>query len=105
MVCSQSDPMTSSTFEGLRTHTLMVRPVSAQLRLTRNCSSSPLRLVDGPRFHFDVSMEEVPVSLTQGQYAMLVKLLHVFGLRLKARRFLKWRPDTPVKERWVVGLV
>eukprot|EP00731_Ephydatia_muelleri_P014885 Em0008g605a len=98
MVCSQSDPMTSSTFEGLRTHTLMVRPVSAQLRLTRNCSSSPLRLVDGPRFHFDVSMEEVPVSLTQGQYAMLVKLLHVFGLRLKARRFLKWRPDTPVKE-------
>ena len=98
-VCYQPDLMTSSTFDGLQaSHTLIVRPISAQLKLTRNCTASPLRLEDGPRFHFDVSMEEIPVSLTQGQYAVLVKLFHVFGLRLKARKFLKWRPDASVKE-------
>ena len=103
-VCYQPDLMTSSTFGGLQaSHTLIVRPISAHLKLTRNCSASPLRLVDGPRFHFDLNMEEIPVSLTQGQYAMLVKLLHVFGLRFKARKFLKWRPDVSVKERHVIG--
>ncbi len=93
--------MTASTMSGLQPPTeFVIRPVSGCAKLTRNSVKTPLRIVDGPRFHLDVQLGEIPVVLTDQQYQTLVGLFEVVNLRLRAQRYRKWRPSAPVAERY-----
>ena len=100
-VVSQEEPMTASTMSGEQPPVeFIIRPVSGQAKLTRNCSKTSLRIVDGPRFHLDVQVDEIPVVLSDKQYQSLVNLFEVFGLRVRAQMYRKWRPNVAVKERF-----
>lgn len=44
----------------------------------------------------DMRLEEIPISLSDKQYCLLVKLLNTFKLRVRASRFKKWRPGVGV---------
>ena len=92
--------MTASTLSGLQPLAeFVIRPVSGQARLTRNSLKTPLRIVDGPRFHLDVQLGEIPMVLTDQQYQVLVALFEVFDLRFRAQRYQRWRPKVPIRER------
>ena len=99
---SWQQPMTANTISSLG-HPVeyIIQPVSGQAKLLRNCSKTPLRISDGPRFHLDVQFGEIPIVLCDHQYQAFVKLLEVFNLRFRAQMYQKWRPSVPVKERWV----
>ena len=93
-VLTQQEPMTASSLLGVQpTIECLIRPISGQARLTRNCSESPLKISDGPRLHLDVRVDEIPISLSDRQYHRLVKLLDAFKLRVRASKFQKWRPS------------
>ena len=104
-VSSWQQPMTASTISSLG-HPVeyIIQPVSGQAKLLRNCSKTPLRISDGPRFHLDIQFGEIPIVLCDHQYQAFVKLLEVFNLRFRAQLYQKWRPSVPVKERWVSSL-
>ena len=104
-VSSWQQPMTASTISSLG-HPVeyIIQPVSGQAKLLRNCSKTPLRISDGPRFHLDIQFGEIPIVLCDHQYQAFVKLLEVFNLRFRAQMYQKWRPSVPVKEWWVSSL-
>ena len=104
-VSSWQQPMTASTISSLG-HPVeyIIQPVSGQAKLLRNCSKTPLRISDGPRFHLDIQFGEIPIILCDHQYQAFVKLLEVFNLRFRAQMYQKWRPSVPVKEWWVPSL-
>ena len=104
-VSSWQQPMTASTISSL-SHPVeyIIQPVSGQAKLLRNCSKTPLRISDGPRFHLDIQFGEIPIILCDHQYQAFVKLLEVFNLRFRAQMYQKWRPIVPVKKRWVPSL-
>ena len=90
----QQGPMTTSSMLGVVPPVeCLIKPVSGQARLTRNCSTVPLKISDGPRLHLDIHLEAIPLSLSDHQYKLLLKLLSAFNLQARARRFKKWRPE------------
>ena len=92
-VLTQQDPMTASTLLGVMpTCQCLVKPVSGQAKLTRNCSKTPLKISDGPRIHLDIKLDEIPVQLSDTQYEALVRVSEAFGMRVRARRFQRLRP-------------
>ena len=92
-VITQQDPMTASTLLGAPpTSECLIKPVSGQAKLTRNCLKTPLKISDGPRLHLDVQLDTIPVSLSDTQYESIVRVLESFHLRIQARKFQRWRP-------------
>ena len=63
--------MTVSTIDMQPPPEFIVKPVSGKAKLTRNCSKVPLRISDGPRFHLDAQLEEIPVIVSDRQYQAL----------------------------------
>ena len=99
-VVSQLQPMTVSTMVGVQqTAEFIVRPISGQAKLTRNCSKNPLRISDGPRIHLETRLNEIPIVLSDHQYHSLVRLFDSFQLRMKAHKFHRWKPAASVRER------
>ena len=86
--------MTASSMMGLPPSVeCLIKPVSGQARLTKNSLKAPLKISDGPRFHIDVQLKEIPISLSDEHYRLLVKLVSAFNLRARADKVKKWRPD------------
>ncbi|GLH07616.1 Vacuolar protein sorting-associated protein 13D [Gryllus bimaculatus] len=79
-------------------HHFILAPVSAQAHVKRNRSEQPLRSRTQPRIVCDLHLEEVPLTLIDWQYGLMVSCLK--GLRRieRARRYRKWRPDHTVAE-------
>ena len=97
---TQLQPMTASTMMGVeQSAEFIVKPLSGQAKLTRNCSKNPLKISDGPRFHLETQLNEIPILLSDRQYHTLVHLFDSFQLRMKAREFGKWKPTAKVKEK------
>ena len=97
---SQLHPMTASTMSGLQqTAEFIIKPVSGQAKLTRNRSKNPLKISDGPRFHLETQLEEIPIILSDKQYHCLVHLSDSFQLRMKAREFSRWKPTVKVRDK------
>ena len=91
---SQRDPMTTSSMSGVCPPLeLVVRSVNGQAKLTRNSSKRPLKISDGPRFNLDVQLEEIPIVISDEQYALLVKLLQSVRMRTRTNRLRKWWRD------------
>lgn len=100
-VVSSADMMTSSMFSASSSCTFIVKPVSAQTKITRNCSSSPLRISDGPRVKVKVRVEDVPVVISEEQCCAFVKLSSTVAMRTLSQRYIRWRPTSSVNERYV----
>ena len=99
-VMSQLEPMTASTMMGReQTAEFIIKPVSGQAKLTRNQSRNPLKISDGPRFHLETQLKEIPIVLSDKQYHSLVRLSNSFQLRMKAREFRRWKPTVKVKDK------
>ena len=108
-VISQLHPMTASTMSGLQQSAeFIVKPVSGQAKLTRNCFKNPLKISDGPRFHLETQLEEIPIILSDNQYHSLVRLSDSFQLRMKAREFSRWKPTVKVRDKprewWIFAI-
>ena len=99
-VVSSADMMTSSMFTASSSSTFIVKPVSVQARITRNCSSSPLRISDGPRVKVKVRVKEVPVVISEEQCCAFVKLSSTVAMRTLSQRYSRWRPTSSVHERY-----
>ena len=92
-------PMTTSTMMGaMQTAEFIVKPFSGQAKLTRNHSRKPLKISDGPRFHLETQLDEIPIVLSDEQYRTLVHLYDLVQMRWRAREFRRWKPSVGVKE-------
>lgn len=106
---SQLQPMTASTMMGLQQSAeFIIKPVSGQAKLTRNRSKNPLKISDGPRFHLETQLKEIPIVLSDKQYHSLVHLSTSFQLRMKAREFSRWKPTEKVRDKprewWIFAI-
>ena len=99
-VVSTSNMMSSSMFAGHALSTQhLIRPFSATAQITRNCSIQPLRISDGPRVNVNVRIVEVPIVLSENQFAQFVKLSEAFQMRMKAQKYRELRPVSSVTQR------
>jgi vacuolar protein sorting-associated protein 13D len=97
-VMATQDMMSSSVFTGYSHPTRhLVKPFSAQGLMTRNCSSEPLKISSGPRINMDIKLDEILVSLDQGQFASFISLSKAFKLRFKSQHYRHIRPKVPLQ--------
>ena len=99
-VMATHDMMASSYFSGLSPPTSdLVKPFSAEARITRNCSPNPLKISDGPRINLDIKLQEVPIVLSENQFIQFVQLLEVFKLRMRSQNYRNLRPKSSISEK------
>lgn len=96
-LCSQSHVLFFFLFH--QKHQYILEPTSAQAKMKRNASALPLRSRQMPRFVVDVHVEKIPLSLEETQYKMLIALMDGFERHFRQRRYLKWRPKSPIKKK------
>eukprot|EP00057_Strongylocentrotus_purpuratus_P005557 XP_003731250.1 PREDICTED: vacuolar protein sorting-associated protein 13D [Strongylocentrotus purpuratus] len=77
----------------------MVEPVSAEARLKRNGSALPLRSRTTPRYVCDLTLQKIPLSLSEDQYRGITVLMKEFERNGKARHYRKWRPEAWTGEK------
>lgn len=53
-------------------HCYIVNPVSATAAVTRNCSERPLNSRRTPRVRCDLTLDSIPLELSDGQYRCMV---------------------------------
>ena len=74
-------------------------PVSAVARIQRNASKTSLGSKDGPRFHIEVLLEDLALTLTDKEYKIFVELLDDVSRYFRSAEHKKWRPTTTVKQK------
>lgn len=99
-VIAMQNMMSSSYFSGISPLTKhIIKPFSAQGQITRNCSSEPLRISDGPRICLNIHLEDVPIVISEKQFASFLKLSNAFRSRLIAQKYRHLRPKCSIKEK------
>lgn len=79
-------------------HQYIVSPVSAQAKLKRDRSETPLRTRSRPRLVCDLVLEEVSLSLSDWQYNQMVECIRGLDDIAKYRRFHLLRPNHTIHE-------
>ncbi|XP_059608662.1 intermembrane lipid transfer protein Vps13D [Phlebotomus argentipes] len=79
-------------------HQFIVSPVSAQAKLKRDRSETPLRTRSRPRLVCDLVLEEVSLSLADWQYNQMVECIRGLDDIAKFRRFHLLRPSHTIRE-------
>nr|XP_054769178.1 intermembrane lipid transfer protein VPS13D-like [Lytechinus pictus] len=77
----------------IKEHDYIIEPVSAEARLQRNGSALPLRSRTTPRFVCDLTLQKIPLSLSENQYRGITVIMKEFERNEKARHYRKWRPE------------
>uniref|UniRef100_A0A0A9WG36 Vacuolar protein sorting-associated protein 13D n=3 Tax=Lygus hesperus TaxID=30085 RepID=A0A0A9WG36_LYGHE len=101
-------PELSAAMKKKAKHDYLLSPVNAQAQIKRNRSELPLRSRVNPRIVCNLTLDEVPLSLTDWQYDEMVGCKR--GLRSIQRRHghLRSRPKCAVKENpmawWVYAM-
>lgn len=99
-VMAAQDLMTSSMMGGVSPSLQhLVQPLSAQAKITKNCSSKGLKISDGPRFNVALGIEDVPLVVSEGQVAKFMELSEVFKMRMRAENYRQDRPGESVSEK------
>ncbi len=73
-------------------HSFILNPVCATAHVTRNCSERPLNSRKTPRITCDLTLDSIPLELSDRQYRCLAaggRTLHQVRRNLK---YWKWRP-------------
>ena len=74
-------------------------PVYAEARIKRNASKISLTSKDGPRFHIELILEDVKLSLTDQQYRVVVDLAEDLNRYFRSLGHSKLRPTVPVRKK------
>ena len=98
-LCSYNSPTCFFFVLFHQKHQYILKPTSAQAKMKRNASALPLRSRQMPRFVVDVHVEKIPLSLEETQYKMLIALMDGFERHFRQRRYLKWRPKSPIMKK------
>ena len=99
-MATQQDLMSASMMAGHAPSVdVIIKPTGGQVKMTRNCSKTPLRSTEGPRFKLDVKLDEIPVVVTAMQYCSIVRGGEEMGRRWRGRRWRRWRPLKPVTDK------
>ncbi|XP_073974267.1 vacuolar protein sorting 13D isoform X3 [Rhodnius prolixus] len=80
------------------THEYLLSPVNAQAHVKRNRSELPLRSKTNPRIICDLTLDQVPLSLTERQYHEMVGCRRGLILLQRRQGHLRERPKTSIKE-------
>jgi len=100
------DPMTCSTsVTTVMSSRFIIKPATVQAKFTRNCSPSPLRLSEGPRFQLGIDVGRVAVVVLEEQYDTLHKMVDHLRLYSKGMQYRKWRPVAKDRNRCTVYCV
>lgn len=78
-------------------HTYLVCPVSAEARITKNNSTHPLTSSHQPRFNVYLTLEKVPLQLTDSQYRNSLRAYKSFKRLRRNCRLRHYRPFEPIK--------
>lgn len=79
-------------------HEFIIKPVSAQAKLKRDRSETPLRTRTRPRLTCDLHWNEVSLSLNEYQYESLVNCMRGLDDVAKYKKYRLLQPSEPVKE-------
>ncbi|XP_013405463.1 vacuolar protein sorting-associated protein 13D-like isoform X2 [Lingula anatina] len=79
-------------------HNFILESVNAEAKMKRNTSELPIRSTTTPRINLDIKLQQLPISLSEGQYRGMVAWMKEFDRYEKHRIFMKWRPFCTVIE-------
>lgn len=79
-------------------HEFIIKPVSAQAKLKRDRSETPLRTRNRPRLTCDLHWNEVSLSLNEYQYESLVNGFRGLDDVAKFKKYRLIQPQEPIKE-------
>lgn len=79
-------------------HEFIIKPVSAQAKLKRDRSETPLRTRNRPRLTCDLQWNEVPLSLNEYQYESLVNCFRGLDDVAKFKKYRLLQPNESIKE-------
>jgi vacuolar protein sorting-associated protein 13D len=81
-------------------HDYLLCPVSAEARIAKNNASHPLSTTSQPRFDVQLSLDSVPLQMTDSQYRNSFRAYKSFLRLIRNCRLRHYRPFiTTVKER------
>ena len=69
--------------------------------MRRNTTPLALRSVEEPRIELDITLDKIPLALSDEQYRGIVAWSKEFSRHDKARHYRRWRPTSTVKEKSV----
>ena len=78
------------------THDYILCPVSAEARIAKNNSSNPLRTSSKARFDVHLTLEKVPLQLSDSQYRQANIVFKAFRKLQRNCRLRHYRPFVPV---------
>lgn len=79
-------------------HDYLLFPVSAEARITKNNSSNPLTSSSKPRFNVHLTLEKVPLQLSDSQYKYSFKVYKLFRKLNRNCRLRHYRPYSHARE-------
>ena len=71
-----------------------------QAKMQRNTTPLALRSITQPRMMFDIELDKIPFALSDAQYKGFVAWMKEFDRHERARRYVRWRPQSKVKEKY-----
>jgi len=72
--------------------------VTAEARICRNASKTPLAREDGPRFNVEVLFDSVQLALSNKQYKTVTDMSEEISMFYKKKENKKWRPFVSIHE-------
>lgn len=79
-------------------HIYVLSPVSAEARVTKNNSAHPLASSNKPRFDVHLTLEKVPLQLSESQYNYTFRLYKSLRKLNRNCRLRHYRPYHGIKE-------
>ncbi|XP_071747088.1 intermembrane lipid transfer protein VPS13D [Lepeophtheirus salmonis] len=76
----------------------LLKPVSLNATLKKNCQFRALKSKKIPRFVIDVKVNSIPLEISSSQYSCALHGLRAFHQLRKNRRVWRWRPKESVKK-------
>ena len=77
----------------------VLRPVNGEARLTRVCSTMPLRSKSTPRLALDVDLPEISLNLTKNQYNQLLHFGSEVARWETRKQYRSGRPIASILEK------
>ncbi|ESO12638.1 hypothetical protein HELRODRAFT_187936 [Helobdella robusta] len=78
----------------------VLEPVSCFTKFQRGTSSLPLRSRHTPRIWLDVTLDNLPVSLHEGQFRQMHTAMKAYDMVCKANKYRKFKPLTQDGTNW-----
>ena len=88
-----------SVKDGAYQNSFILCPVNGEARLTRMCSSLPLRSKNTPRLTLDVDLPEISLNLTKKQFNQLLTFGNEIARWDTRKQYRSGRPSASIHEK------